>query len=163
MRLPRGAAPSVRFHDLDWMMHALEYMTAQSDELPSCIIHGDMHLGNLYEEPDGTPGFLGALPRREPGMVEVTYHLVCALDPVDRQAHDRSLVAHYRDELLTHGAGAPDLDELMRQFAVYLPYGWVTFLVNSTNWQTESFNTAHAMRFSAAMVDHDSRGVIPPA
>jgi hypothetical protein len=161
--LPRGTATSRDFHDLEWAKLAMDYISALGDVLPNCIVHGDMHLGNLYEEPDGTPGFFDALPHKEPAHMEITYHITCALDPADRKRWDRALVAHYLSELERHGVEPPDFDEMMFHFAAYLVYGFYVFFINDTNWQTESFNTAHAARFSAAMVDHGTKDLIVSA
>lgn len=157
---PRGAACAAPFHDLDWVLRALELGARMSEELPNCLIHGDTHLGNLYFEQDGTPGFFDALPRREPGMVEVTYHIVNALDPLVRRANDRDLVAHYRNELLKNGVKAPSLDEMMHQYAEFLHYGFITFFINRSEWQTESFNTAHTARYNLAMIDNGTRELV---
>jgi hypothetical protein len=157
---PRGAACSTEFLDLDWMTRALEYMSRLSDEVPNVLVHGDTHLGNLYFEPDGTPGFFDSLPRREAPMIEVTYHITNALDASVRRAHDSDLVAHYRDELIRQGVAAPSLDELLHQFAAFLPYGFITFLINQSDWQTESFNTAHAARYNVAMIDHGTHALV---
>jgi hypothetical protein len=162
-RLPRGTATAREFHDLEWAKLAMNYISSLGDILPNCIVHGDMHLGNLYEEPDGTPGFFDALPHKEPAHMEVAYHVTCALDPADRRRWDRALVGHYLDELSRHGVEGPSLDEMMFHFGAYLVYGFYVFFVNDTNWQTESFNTAHAARFSAAMLDHDTKNLIAAA
>jgi hypothetical protein len=161
--MPRGAACSNIFHDLDWVTRALELGSKMADELPSVLVHGDTHLGNLYFEADGTPGFFDALPRREPAMIEVAYHIVNALDPAVRRASDRDLVAHYRDELLRHGVKAPSLDDLMYQYAEFLHFGFITFFINRSEWQTESFNTAHAARYNDAMFSHGTRELVDRA
>ena len=158
--LPRGAAVAVEFHDRDWVVRTMEYMTELNDAVPNCVVHGDNHSGNLYEEADGTPGFYDSLPMRTAPMVEVSYLITNVLDHGDRRNHDRELVAHYREQLIRNGVDAPDLDELMRQFAAFLPFGYATFMVNSTTYQTESFNTAHAARYSVAMLDHGTRDLI---
>jgi hypothetical protein len=162
-RLPRGTATAREFHDLEWAKLAMDYISALGDLLPNCIVHGDMHLGNVFEEPDGTPGFFDALPHKEPAHMEVAYHITCALDPADRRRWDRALVAHYLAELARHGVESPDFDEMMHHFAAYLVYGFYVFFINDTRWQTESFNTAHAARFSAAMVDHGTKELIVAA
>ena len=158
--LPRGTATAKQFHDVEWAALAMSYITSLGDVLPHCITHGDMHLGNLYEEPDGTPGFYDALPHKEPSLMEVTYHITCALDPADRRRWDRALVAHYLTELRRHGVEPPSFDEAMFHFAAYLVYGFCVFFINDTRWQTEAFNTAHAARFNAAMLDHSTKDVI---
>jgi hypothetical protein len=160
---PRGAACSVKFHDYDWLMRALHYMADLCDRLPNCAVHGDTHLGNLYEEADGTPGFFDSLARREPGMFEVTYHICNALDPMDRRRSDRELVAHYREELARRGVEVPSLDDMLYQFAVFLPNVYVTFIVNESAYQTEAFNTAHASRANVAMLDHGTYELIDAA
>ncbi|MBW8785944.1 MAG: hypothetical protein JF593_15145, partial [Novosphingobium sp.] len=78
----------------------------------------------------------------------------------DRRAHDRALVAHYRDELVCHGVDAPPLEELMHQFGCFLAFGYSIFLINSPVFQKEAVNTAYTARFSAAMLDHDTIGKI---
>lgn len=158
--LPRGAACAVAFHDRDWVCGALNFMIRLGASTPNCLVHGDLHAGNLFEEPDGTPGFYDSLPMRTAPMVEVSYHIANVLDHIDRRRNDRKLVAHYRDELIKNGVTPPSLDELMYQFAAFLPYGFATFMVNSATYQTESFNTAHVARYNLAMIDHDTKGVI---
>ena len=154
----RGAALSMRFHNLDWMKRAIGQMQALDATLPQALLHGDTHLGNLYIDTDGEPGFFDSLPHRGAPMLEVTYHLTCALDPADRREHDRALVAHYRAELLAQGVAAPPLDEMMHQFACFLPAGMCVFLLNASEFQPEAINTAYTARFSAAMLDHDTLG-----
>jgi len=151
---PRGMACSVKFHDFDWLRRGIRLAGRLADELPNCVVHGDTHLGNLYEEPDGTPGYFDSLARREPGLMEATYHICNAMDPMDRRANDRDLVAHYRSELQGHGVDVPPLDDMMEQFAIYLIINYVTFIVNEPTYQSEAFNTAHASRANIAMLDH---------
>lgn len=158
--LPRGQACPKRFLDYDWMRRILLYAGEISDSSPNCLIHGDTHLGNLYEDADGTPGFFDSLTRREHGLLEATYHICNALDPIDRRDHERELIAHYRNELIQRGVAMPSLAETMLQYAAYLSVNLVTFLVNHPTYQTESFNTAHAVRAAVAMMDNNSYDVV---
>jgi hypothetical protein len=152
----RGAAASVRFHSLDWMRGALAAMLRLSQRQPQVLVHGDTHLGNLYIDVDGEPGFFDSLPHKGAAMIEIAYHLTCALDVPDRRAHERALVGHYREELLRAGVTPPPLDELMRQFGCFLAAGYCIFLINAAEFQPEPINTAYTARFSAAMLDHDT-------
>ena len=156
----RGAAVSVRFHSLDWIKRVLIRLSRHSRTLPRAMLHGDTHLGNLYIDIDGEPGFFDSLPHVGPPMIEIAYHIACALDLGDRRAHERELVAHYRSELVGLGIDAPPLDELMRQFGCFLATGYLIFLVNAPDFQPEAINTAYTARFSAAMLDHDTIGLI---
>lgn len=157
---PRGAAVSVRFHDREWMAGAHARMVRFSQTLPHCVLHGDTHLGNLYVDPDGAPGFFDTLASRGPGMMEVAYHVSAALDAADRRGAERPLVQHYLDELALGGVEAPPIEEAMRQYGVLLLYGYFIWMTTESHYQTESVNTANAARVSAAMLDHDTVGLI---
>ena len=156
----RGAAAAVCFHDLEWMRSALHRMGRFARTLPSPLIHGDTHLGNLYIDTDGEPGFFDSLPHLAPAMYEICYHVTGALDVPVRRANERALVGHYRDELIRCGVAAPSLDDFMHQFGVFLANGYAIFLVNASEFQPEAINTAYTARFSSAMRDHDTIGLI---
>jgi hypothetical protein len=156
----RGAAASVRFHDLDWFRSALGKCAILFDRIPHVLIHGDTHLGNLYIDTDGEPGFFDSLPHRAPAMHEIAYHLACALDVADRRDHERALIAHYRGELVKAGVSPPSLDDLMHQYGCFLVLGYAIFLLNASDFQPEAINTAYTARFSAAMLDHDTPGLL---
>jgi len=158
--LPRGAAASVQFHDMDWMKDSLNRLPRLARDLPRAVLHGDTHLGNLYEDADGTPGFFDHAALCGPSLVEVAYHIAGALDLADRKCWERALVRHYLDELVRHGIRAPDFDDAMRQYAAYLVLGYCIFLINEPCFQPEEFNTAYTARFSAAMIDNRTREVL---
>lgn len=160
---PRGAAAAVRFHDRDWMARALDALPQLAQDLPRCLIHGDTHLGNLYVDPDGTPGFFDPQPMQAPALLEVTYHIAGALDVAVRAGAERELVAHYLAALRSHGIDAPSLDAAMQQYAAFLVLGYCIFLVNAAEFQPEAINTAYTARFSAAMLDHGSYELIERA
>lgn len=151
---PRGAATSIRFHDRAWMIDSWDRMVRFAKTLPYCVLHGDVHLGNLYLDVDGTPGFLDTLASRGPGMVEVSYHVSASLDSFDRAGAEQQLVHHYLQELARHGADAPSLDDAMHQYGVFLLYGHIIWMTTEPHMQTEAVNTANAARVSAAMIDH---------
>jgi hypothetical protein len=160
IRSARGAAGSVQFHDLAWMRRALDRIAVFSSRLPPCVNHGDTHLGNLYVEADGTPGFFDSLAGRAPAMLEITYHMVCALDTGDRRRWEGALVQHYLDTLVQCGVQAPSFDEAMHQFGVFLAFAYCIFIINESIFQTEAVNTAYTARISAAMIDHRTKDLI---
>lgn len=158
--LPRGRAASVYFHDVAWMGKAFDRLVRLAARLPHALLHGDTHLGNLYVERDGTPGFFDSLPHRWPAIEEVAYHVTCALDPLDRRRWEHDLVQHYLDELARCGVTPPPLAEAMQHYAAFLAFGYCIFLVNASAFQPEAINTACTARFSTAMIDHDTIGVL---
>lgn len=156
LSMPRGVATSRLFRDRDWLLRSWQAMRAYSDGLPHCVLHGDIHLGNLYIEPDGTPGFLDTLASRGPGMLEVAYHIAGSLDVADRPRWEGALVQHYLDELRRAGAEAPAFDHAMQQFAVFQLYGLFIWMTTESHYQAEAVNTVNAMRSTLAMLDHDT-------
>ncbi|MCJ2177779.1 ecdysteroid 22-kinase family protein [Novosphingobium album (ex Hu et al. 2023)] len=160
MAAPRGVATSRYFQNRDWLVDSWERMMAYAAGLPHCVLHGDIHLGNLYIEQDGTPGFLDTLASRGPGMLEVAYHISGSLDVADRPKWEGALVRHYLDELERAGAPAPDFDEAMKQYAVFLLYGYFIWITTESHYQAEAVNTVNAMRSTMAMLDHDTAGRI---
>lgn len=154
--LPRGRACSVYYQDRQWMQKAIQRIQVLASRLPQVVVHGDTHLGNLYVEADGTPGFFDSLPHRWSAMAEVAYHVGGALDPIDRRSHERVLIEHYLEALKSHGIQPPSLEEAMQQYAAFLAFGFCIFMVNDAVWQPEAINTAYVSRFSAAMHDNDT-------
>lgn len=157
---PRGAASSVRFHDPRWLVDSWDRMTRYAQGLPQCVLHGDIHLGNLYIYPDGTPGFFDSLASTGPGMLEVSYHVSASIDSADRPRWERGLVQVYLDELARNGVESPSFDEAMEQYAVLLLYGYFIWMTTEANRQTEPVNAANVARVSAAMLEHDAIGVL---
>lgn len=157
---PRGAAASVRFHDAAWMADALRRVGVLSSRSAHCVLHSDTHVGNLYVSADGQPGFFDSLPSYGPSLIEVSYNVVCALDPADRPRWERDLIRHYLEELTRNGVEALPLDEAMRQFGIYLARAYFIFVINEAFFQNEAINTAYTARISAAMLDHDTIGLL---
>jgi len=160
VRSARGAAASAKFHDLDWMIGAIAKLARLEPTLDLTLVHGDTHLGNLYVDTDGEPGFFDSIPGIAPGISEVSYHVAGALDMAVRADHERSLVACYREELVRCGILPPSLDDLMHLYGCYLARGFAIFLINASEFQPEAINTAYTARFSAAMLDHDTMGLL---
>jgi hypothetical protein len=160
MEQPRGLAVAAELRDRAWMQHALAALGEYHREWPVCLCHGDTHLGNLYEEPDGSPGFFDAQVARGPWQLEVTYHLVCALDIADRRHHERELLRHYLSQLARHGVEPPAFASAWEAHRREIAYGLFIFLINETRFQTEAVNTAYTSRFGAAAVDHGTHELL---
>jgi len=152
---PRGVAVSKRFQDRDWMLNAWQKMKTFARQQAYSVLHGDVHLGNLYIAADGTPGFFDTLASRGPGMIEVSYHISASVDSADRPHWEGALVQHYLEALRESGAEAPSFDDAMRQYGVFLVYGHFIWMTTESQYQAESVNTATSARVSAALLDHD--------
>ncbi|MBB6290756.1 ecdysteroid kinase [Pseudomonas sp. SJZ103] len=157
---PRGAAVSTRLHDLEWMRHAFGELARLHQAHPPTLSHGDTHLGNLYEDPLGTPGFLDMQINRAPWFADVTYHLICALDIVDRREWEQPLLAHYLKCLTEEGVTAPGFEEALECYRREIAWGLFVFLINETRFQSESVNTAYAARFGDAALTHGTLALL---
>ena len=156
MQQPRAMVVPRRLCNRSWMMQALQYLADYHRQWPLCLHHGDTHLGNLYVEPDGEPGFFDAQVSRGPWQLEVTYHVIAALDIADRRRWERDLLRDYLSALSAHGVAAPSFESAWEAHRREIVYGLFIFLINETRFQTEAINTAYTARFGAAALDHQT-------
>ena len=161
-RMSQNAACSHAFRDREWHLRSLEYQAKVNDSLPNCVLHSDTHLGNHYEEADGTPGFLDSQVRRDPCYFDISYTIVTGLDPYDRREWERPLIGHYLAEMDRLGVKL-DMNETLHHYALTLHKGLSVFIVNDTHWQTSAFNTAHVWRFCSAMIDNGTKKLLDAA
>jgi aminoglycoside/choline kinase family phosphotransferase len=155
MAKPRGAATPMQLHDRERMQCALDRLAEFHEQSPLTLVHGDTHLGNLYIERDGTPGFLDMQMRRSPWYQDVAYHMTCALDVVDRRKWEQALLSYYLGRLAAYGVtDAPTFEHAWECYRRELAYGLFIFLINETRFQSEETNTANAVRFAMAAIDH---------
>lgn len=155
LAMPRGAAASTRFHDLDWVNDSLDRMSRLAPRVPNCIVHGDTHLGNTFEL-DGKFGFFDITVRRGPAIGEVGYHIALCMDVADRPVWERELLKHYLDELRRHGVDdAPGFDEAFFQYKAFLMEGYSLVVINDPHYMAEPLITAYSARLSAALLEHD--------
>lgn len=154
--LPRGRALPQIFHDHRRMTLALERVTEFGRARPWSLVHGDFHIGNLYQTADGRPGALDWQTwSRGHWAHDVTYFLVSALDMLDRRRWVDELMGFYLQSLAAHGvARPPSRAEAMEAFRIHLVYGLFFWLVNPVAFQSEANNASVAPRFALAAVDH---------
>jgi hypothetical protein len=155
-RMSQNAAASHHFRDLEWNRRAILYLEELSDKIPNCVVHGDTHLGNHYEEPDGTPGFFDPMPRREPAYFELAHTIISGVDPYDRRKWERAFIALYVDELARNGVRL-DFDETMHYYTLFMHMGYIWFIINDPVWQTPAFNTVQVWRYCDAMMDNGTK------
>ena len=130
------------------------------------LIHGDVHDGNLFYD-NGEPGLLDwALVSRGPGMRDVGYFMAGTLTPLDQREAAHELIAHYRAQLLAHGAPAPSDQELWQQYQWHAAYVWVgatVTLAMGAAWQPVNYVKASLKRLHATLDDLDTVNAIRAA
>ncbi|WP_430386788.1 hypothetical protein [Blastomonas fulva] len=159
---PRGAAMPKSLLDPARIYAAHRAMTAahKAEAMAMVVNHGDMHLGNLYLDADGSPGFLDMQPRRGAWSIDVSYFLIAGLDLVDRRRWEGALLQHYLQCLALEGIDPPSFDTAWAAYRRDVVWGLLIWMLNSSQFQTEANNTAAATRFAMAMLDLDTFGVL---
>jgi hypothetical protein len=160
LALPRAAAVPRLFHDGARLLAAFHAMWSNRLKLSHAFVHGDPHLANLYVDRDGGPGLLDWTSRRAPWALDVAYFITGNLDILDRRRWEVPLLEHYLARLETYGVAAPSFDQAWLAYRCWMTWGMVVWLVNRTDFHSESAITAAAARFGAAMTDHDSYGAL---
>ncbi len=144
-----------------------ELYVAQPDALhalwqdgPTTVIHGDPHLGNLFDD-RGRTGFLDwGIVSTGPPLRDASYFLCMALGIEDRRAHERALLRHYLEVCAAGGGPAPSFDDAWRihrrlaSYTVIASSPIVTFPKKSPARQ--KFSDAFLARAQAAVEDLES-------
>jgi hypothetical protein len=132
---------------------------------PATVVHGDPHLGNLFDD-HGRTGFLDwGLIKVSTPMRDVSYFLCLGLDIDDRRTHERDLIRHYLQVRDAGGGSAITFDEgwlQHRLLAAYLVPACcqvVTFPADMSE-QRRVFSEAFFSRSEAALADLESRAAV---
>ncbi|NUU26349.1 MAG: phosphotransferase [Streptomycetaceae bacterium] len=123
-QLDDGRAPSVPdpVRRADRVLAAVNSLTAAGG---TCLVHGDLHTGNLYHTAEGAPGLIDwQVVQHGAWALDVAYHLAAVLDPDERARSERQLLDHYLDRLAAHGVIPPDRDDAWWAYRAHLPYGF---------------------------------------
>jgi aminoglycoside/choline kinase family phosphotransferase len=147
-----------------YIAHA-DALHALWQEGPTTVIHGDPHLGNLFDD-RGRVGFLdwGILSTGTP-LRDVCYFLAMALSIEDRRAHERDLLRHYLDVRRTAGGAAIDFDTAWRAHRAQAAYTVVASCQIVTfperlSPARRTFSEAFLARSEAAVEDLDALGAL---
>jgi len=135
---------------------------------PNTVIHGDPHLGNLFDD-HGRTGFLdwGIINVSSP-MRDVSYFITMAMDIDDRRAHEEQLLRHYLDVHNSIAATPISFDDAWRMHREQAAYTVpaccqiVVFPENITE-KRRVFSSAFLARAEAAIADLDALGAVRAA
>ncbi|WP_300400499.1 phosphotransferase [Nocardioides sp.] len=140
---------------------ALEKLWAWCDAQPRTLVHGDLHGGNIFYEPDGRPGFLDwQLCFGGTYSHDMAWIIITALTVEQRRAHERDLVATYRDALRGAGGPAPTASDMWVAYRRQTAHAIASYgSVPRDNGPEAVLEEAGLRAFSAA-IDHDVLGVL---
>jgi hypothetical protein len=123
---------------------------------PHCLIHGDVHPGNLFMTPDDDVGFVDwQATSRGSWAYDVTRLLVTALGTDDRRKHEADLIRTYLASLGEQGVDPPGWNAAWLSYRRNTVHGlrWLTSPINS---YPEEYVNTYVMRTVAAVEDLDA-------
>ncbi len=134
-------------------------------EGPKTVIHGDTHIGNLFDD-HGRTGFLdwGIINTSTP-LRDVSYLLVMAMSIEDRREHERDLLRHYLTAQRAKGGPEIGMDDAWMTHRLHAAYSVpaccqiVTFPEN-TGAARNTFAQAFLARGEAALEDLEVRDAL---
>jgi len=157
----RGAVVGDRswVHDRVWTAFA-----ALQDDLavsPRTLLHGDVHVGNVYFLPDGPGGILDwQLMLQGSWSLDVAYLIMTALDPGPRAVNERDLLRVYLQELARLGVEPPrdaEAWDLYRRNAVW---GVVMWLVTPEGVHADAVQATSLERCMIAAEELEALGAL---
>ena len=120
-----------------------------------CVVHGDAHVGNVFVDTAGRPGFVDwQMVQRNPWYLDVGYHIASALSVEERERHERDLLAHYAERLRAGGVAPPDEQDIWSGYRMGIIHGF--FLWGITLLVDPPIIEELLRRFGAAAEAHDA-------
>jgi hypothetical protein len=153
---PIGAGVPESVRDSKRLYEAYQQLGARvATESPWCVIHGDVHIGNVFLDGAGRASFCDwQLVQRGPWYLDVGYHLASVLTVDDRRAHERDLLHHYLERLAAGGVDAPSFDDARRRIRLGMVHG---FYLWGITLKVDPRKTAVLLeRLGTAVADHDA-------
>lgn len=129
---------------------------ARDDASVPCLAHLDPHVGNTYVGPDGEPRFLDwQVVNLAPGVDDVSYFIVGAMDIEERRQHEQDLVRQYLDALARCGGPRLDFHKYWEDYRRHQLHG---LLWAATPPMMQPFERVQAMaiRHLSALKDHET-------
>jgi thiamine kinase-like enzyme len=153
---PIGAGVPESVRDSKRLYEAYQQLGERvATESPWCVIHGDVHIGNVFLDGAGRPSFCDwQLVQRGPWYLDVGYHLASVLTVDDRRAHEDHLLHHYLERLTAGGVDAPSFDDARRRIRLGMVHG---FYLWGITLKVDPRKTAVLLeRLGTAVADHDA-------
>jgi hypothetical protein len=157
----RGAVVPSAMRDPARVLAALRALMASDRGGDGFLLHGDMHLGNIYMRGDGRPGWYDwQTLQRGSWAMDAIYYIVGSLDPADRRAHFSGLLARYIDGLAASGGPEIVPDDADALYRRYLAYGLFIWSVARETIVPIETLTRLLPRFALAAEEADTFGAL---
>ena len=137
-------------------------------DAPATVVHGDLHLGNLFSD-SGRVGFFdwGIITLADP-MRDVSYFLCMALDVEVRRSYERELIQHYLDARSARGGREINFDQAWSRHRIQSSYTvpascQAIRVPAAADAQTHAFANAFLARSIAAVTDLEAPAALAAA
>ena len=162
MKGPRGDPLPRDVLDGPRLLRGLGSLAERYRAMPSTLVHGDAHAGNLYRLPAQDGVRIGLidwqLVQQAHWSLDVAYHLAAALTLEDRRVHERDLLTHYLDRLTAFGGPKIGSDEGWKCYRSAMLYGM--FLWGVTQRVDPPIIMEFFHRIGQAVVDLESYALV---
>jgi hypothetical protein len=153
--LPTELCDAQRCIDLFWGY------VAMSEVGPQTLLHGDMHVGNVYFEGDKAALCDWQVLSRGSTAFDLAYLLGTAMTTEDRRTAERDLLRHYLRALAAAGVtDAPSFDELWFLYRAHMAYGFFAWLTNPEAFQSAPIINETVPRLANAVMDLDTADAV---
>jgi hypothetical protein len=153
--LPAQLTDAQRCTDIFWGF------VAMSETGPQTVLHGDLHVGNVYFD-GNLPALCDwqVLGRGSPAF-DVAYLIGSALPIAERRTGERVLLSHYLRALAAAGvADAPSAEQMYQLYRTHMGYGLYAWLTNLEAFQDGDVIDEVLGRFATAVLDLDTAGAL---
>lgn len=157
----RCAAYVGPYRDRERVIAGLRAQWSKGRDVPQVFCHGDAHLGNMFFEPDGTPGYLDWQSWQEgPYMHDVAYSIIGNIRVEDRRHAEKDLLAGYLAALKANGVvSPPSFEDAWEAYRRHAMHGFM-WPFTPEEMQPLDIVTAEGDCFGAAVVDLDTFGAL---
>jgi hypothetical protein len=107
-------------------------ITAAWRALPSTVLHGDTHRGNIHVHHDRVRLFDWQVSSRGPAEQDLSYFLVTSMEPADRAACELDLLDVYRAALRAGGGPSLDPQAMWLRYRATASRAYVAAMVTAT-------------------------------
>lgn len=126
---PRGQPLDPAICDAGRITAGLAALKQRTTPAQECLVHGDCHAGNVFEDARGVTLIDWQIVQRASWAVDVAYHMGSILSPEDREQNERALLDSYLDKLRSYGAEPPDRFEAWDEYRAHMAYGYYLWAI----------------------------------
>lgn len=153
----RGAILPDTMRDPQRILSGLKALMASGTDEPAFLLHGDMHLGNIFTDADGRPGWYD-WQTLQIGCwaMDAVYYIVGSLTPEDRARSGAALLEHYASELAQAGGPRISAQDTTELYQTHIAYGLFIWSVAREIIVPLPVLKRLLARFAAAAVDAET-------